>query len=60
LDPDGVFSALDDEVVIISIIGMIVVIGAVMTLLSFVKKRKESKDNPWTGKKQGEDPWGNQ
>jgi len=60
LDPDGVFGALDNSVVIISIIGMIVVIGAVIALLSFVKKRKENKDNPWVGKQQGEDPWGNQ
>ena len=60
LDPEGVFGALDNSVVIISIIGMIVVIGAVIALLSFVKKRKENKDNPWSGKKQGDDPWGNQ
>ena len=59
LDPEGVFGALDNSMVIISVIGMIVVIGAVIALLSFVKKRKENKDNPWSGK-QREDLWGNQ
>ncbi len=60
LDADQVFSFVDDPEVILWVIGILLFMAIPSAAVLALRKRKQNKENPWSGKQQDDDSWGNQ
>ncbi len=60
LDADQIFSFADNPEVILWVIGILLGLAIPSALVIALRKRKQNKENPWSGKEQNDDVWGNQ